>query len=130
MKKTVRSFGHALEGLLHAMKEEANLRRFIIGHVVLVVLGLILGIDILSLLLATIFAGLFVSIELLNTAIERLADTLDDFEKKRNQGHYHLGIKQTKDVAAAGSLVALLIYGITILLILAPYFPSRFTLSI
>ncbi len=126
MKKTISSLGHSLEGLAHALKTEVNLRRFVIGHCILLALGIWLGIDMVSLFVITIFAGVFLAIELLNTAIERLADTLDDCEKTRNGGHYHLGIKQTKDTAAAGSLIALIVYGGVLAIILPPYILFRF----
>ena len=129
MKKTVRSLGHSLEGLVHALKTERNLRCFVIGHCGILAIGFGLRIDLFSLLLLTIFAGLFIAVELLNTAIERLADTIDDCEKTRNSGHYHLGIKQTKDVAAAGSLITLILYAITTLLILTPYILTRFPIT-
>lgn len=67
-------------------------------------------------LILSLFGGFFVVIELLNTAIERLADTFDDYEKKHRGGHYHPGIKMTKDVGAAASLVALLLYGMCLLI--------------
>lgn len=121
MKKSFNSLGHALRGLSHAIREERNLRAFILGHTALLLLGIILRIDILSLFLATFIAGLFITVELLNTAIERLADTIDDCEKKRNGGHYHLGIKQTKDVASAAALIMLVVYISSIILIAVPY---------
>lgn len=121
MKKSFQSLGHALRGLSHAVQEERNLRFFIAGHVVLLLIGIIVRVDLLSLFLATFVAGFFVVTELLNTAIERLADTIDDREKTRNGGHYHLGIKQAKDVASAASLIMLILYGGCILLIALPY---------
>ena len=129
MKKTVRSLGHSLEGFAHAVKTERNLRLFLIGHCVVLIIGFKLGIDFFSLVLTTIFAGLFLMVELLNTAIERLADTVDDCEKTHRGGHYHLGIKQTKDVAAAGSLIALLVYLSTLLLAILPSLLSQFPFS-
>lgn len=94
---------------------------FLLGHAALLLLGIIVRVDLPSLLIATFIAGLFVVTELFNTAIERLADTIDDCEKKRNGGHYHLGIKQTKDVASAAALIMLLLYAGCILLIALPY---------
>lgn len=62
-------------------------------------------------IILSLLGGFFIVVELLNTAIERLADTFDDCEKKHRGGHYHPGIKMTKDVAASASLVALSMYG-------------------
>ncbi len=121
MKKSVQSLGHALRGLSHAVKEERNLRAFLIGHTILLLLGIIVRIDFLSLLIVTFIAGLFVAVELLNTAIERLADTVDDCKKTSLGGHYHIGIKQTKDVASAASLIMLIVYVCAVILIALPY---------
>ncbi len=121
MKKSAQSLGHATRGLLHALKHERNLRMFVLGHTLLLLLGTVLRVDLISLLVATLVAGIFVSIELLNTAIERLADTVDDCEKTRLGGHFHVGIKQAKDVASAAALIMLIVYGACIALIALPY---------
>ncbi len=121
MKRTRKSFGHAVEGLVHAVKYETNLRRFIIGHILLVLLGFLLGIDLIFLVLATLTAGFFVVVELINTAIERVTDTFDDHLKTARGGHEHPGVKMAKDVGSAASLVALAIYGAMLTLILLPY---------
>ena len=121
MKKTVRSLGYSLTGLSHALKSESNLRRFLLGHIALILLAVYLHIDLFSMVLLTFAAGFFVTVELLNTAIERLADTLDDCEKTQRGGHYHPGIKLTKDVAAAASLIALIVYGATLIVVALPY---------
>lgn len=121
MKKIARSFGYSITGLVHALHSERNLRCFILGHSALLLLGISFGIDLLSLLVITIIAGMFIVVELLNTAIERLADTLDDCEKTRLGGHDHLGIKQTKDVASAAALVMLTVYLACATLMTLPY---------
>ncbi len=127
MKKTVRSLGYSITGLTHALKSEVNLRRFMLGHLLLILLAVWIGIDLFSILLGTIVAAFFTVVELLNTAVERLADTVDDCEKAHRGGHYHPGIKLTKDVAASASLIALIIYCSTILLIALPYALYRFS---
>lgn len=94
---------------------------FVLGHALLLLFGIVLRVDLLSLLVSTLVAGIFVSIELLNTAIERLADTVDDCEKTRLGGHFHVGIKQAKDVASAAALIMLAVYAACIVLIALPY---------
>lgn len=121
MKKTAHSLGHSLRGFNHAIREERNLRFFLVGHIVLLAIGIGVRVDLFSLVLSTFAAGLFIVTELLNTAIERLADTMDDCEKTKLGGHYHVGIKHTKDVAAAASLIMLILYGGCIMLIALPY---------
>ncbi len=126
MKHTARSFGHSLSGLSHALMEERNLRRFIIGHLILIFIAGVVQTDLAAIIIVTAFAGFFIVIELLNTALERLADTIDDCEKKRNGGHFHIGIKQAKDVAAAASLVALLLYLVVTVLAILPFILLQF----
>ncbi len=121
MKKTAKSLGYSIVGLTHAIKSEKNLRHFLLAHALLMLIGIWIRMDIFVLLSACIFAGFFVVIELLNTAIERLADTVDDCEKTHRGGHYHHGIKLTKDVAAAAALIALLLYIALITLTFLPY---------
>lgn len=119
MKQTVRSFGHAWEGIVHALTYEKNLRRFVLGHSLLLCLGIVFRIETFFLIVASLMAGFFIVTELLNTAIERVTDTFDDHLKTARGGHEHPGVKMAKDVSSAASLVALAMYGLTILLLLA-----------
>lgn len=120
MKKTKQSLGFALTGLTHAIQSERNIRLFLIAHLVIVGLGYFFGLSVFEWIAIILFAVLFLITELINTSIERLADTFDDCEKKRNAGHYHAGIKQAKDVAAAASLLAFGLDCIVLLLIFVP----------
>ncbi len=110
MKKTVRSLGYSIEGIFDAWRGERNIRNFVIFHAIFCILGFIIGIHLLFLIILTFAAAYFLTIELLNTALERLADAFDDQEKKKHGGHYHIGVKAAKDVGAAASLIALLLY--------------------
>ena len=121
MKRTRKSFGHAMEGLVHAIKYETNLRRFVLGHTLLLVLGILVRIDPFALIIATMAAGFFVTVELINTAIERVTDTFDDHLKTERGGHEHPGVKMAKDVGSAAALIALTMYGVMMVLLLLPY---------
>lgn len=122
MKKTAKSLGHSIDGLIHAIRIEKNIQKFIGLHIVIMVAGVfLLRVDVFFLLMTMIPAGFFLTVELLNTALERLSDTVDDIEKKARGGNLHAGIKQTKDVAAAASLIALLVYCVIIILLSIPY---------
>ena len=109
MKRIVRSMGFALSGLHHAIREERNIQQFLVGLVVYILIGIGLGFWMTEWIIVTLTAAGFLIVELLNTAIERVGDAIDDTQKTRHSGHYHLGIKQAKDIAAAASLVALLV---------------------
>lgn len=121
MQKTARSLGFAVSGLIQALKAERNLRAFVLAHIVIVALGLLLRFGPPQWILIGFFAGIFITAELLNTALERLADTVDDLEKQRMSGHFHPGIKAVKDIAAAASLIALLMDSIFLVLLFAPH---------
>lgn len=126
MKKTAKSLGHSLSGLRHAINTESNIQKFLIGEIVVLMIGIWLDISVAELIFVLICGAAFLIVELFNTAFERLADTFDDDAKKHHGGHYHVGVKQTKDVAAAASLIALLINGLIIVIIYLPYVIFRF----
>ncbi len=121
MRKAARSFGHAWEGVVHAMKYERNFRLFVLGHTLLMVLGIAVRFPLGGLIFASFMAGIFMITELLNTAVERVTDTFDDHLKTERGGHEHPGVKMAKDVSSAASLVALMMYGFALLLVLLPY---------
>lgn len=120
MKKTARSLGFAVSGLIHAIRHERNLKLFLLAHIVILALGLWLQLTIIEWIVVLVFAAMFMIVELLNTSLERLADTVDDMEKDRKGGHYHPGIKMTKDVAASASLIALATDAGVLILIFLP----------
>jgi diacylglycerol kinase len=125
MKRMIKSFGFSLSGLWHAISHERNIQLFLYGHGLLILIaGYFRLFTREEALIITIFAMGFLITELINTSIERLADTVDDHEKKRNAGHFHVGIQQTKDVSAAASLIALTLEVIIIVYILVT--SSRF----
>lgn len=114
-----------MEGLVHAFKSERNLRHFILAHIFLMLVFVWFGVhDLFQLLFIAMIGGFFVVVELINSAIERLTDTIDDMEKSRKSGNFHPGIKMSKDVAAAASLVALVIYAIIMLMLAADVYDS------
>lgn len=121
MRKASKSLKFALDGLVHAVREERNIRLFLLWHVIVIALGVAFGIPIAGWILIGFLAGIFLITELLNTAMERIIDAFDDCEKKRNSGHYHPGLKAAKDVAAAASLVALILEIIMLALIAYPF---------
>ncbi len=111
---------------MHAVRSESNIQKFLIAEVIVVLIGQWIGIFFIELFVVLLSGTMFFIVELFNTAIERLADTFDDEAKKHHAGHYHLGVKQTKDVAAAASLIALLVHGIIIFIVYFPYFLLKF----
>jgi len=116
-----RSFGFALAGLTHAWKREKNLRMFAWCYVPVLATGLYF-----RLLewewIAVLLAGFgFIVVELLNTAIERLADALDHNRKLDGTAGFHPMLKAAKDVAAGASLMCLILVITTFVIVFYPY---------
>jgi undecaprenol kinase len=90
----------ALRGLVHALRAEASLRVQALCAVAAVIALLILGAGALWWALVLLAIGVVMAAELLNTAIEHLADELHPQDSA--------AIRIVKDCAAAGVLVAVL----------------------
>lgn len=121
MRRIRKSFGFAVEGLTHAVEMERNLQLFIPVYILVLVLGGMVQLITWEWLALIITGGLFLSIELLNTAIERLADVLDEERKLSGRRGFHAKMKATKDVAAAASLMSLIAVIATVCIVFAPY---------
>ncbi len=98
LASVLRSFGPAVAGLLWALKTQLNLQVHVIAAVMVVIFGLWLKIaawEWCAVLLAT---GMVLAAELLNTALEVLADRVTQEREE--------AIRRVKDAAAAAVLVA------------------------
>lgn len=96
----IRSFGPALAGLGWALRTQRNLQVHAIALCVVVVLGLWLRIAPWEWCAVLLASGMVWAAELLNTAVEVLADRVSTARED--------AIRIAKDVAAAGVLVAAL----------------------
>ncbi len=95
--KRFQSFKYAFNGLIILIREEHNARIHIIAAVLAIILGFVLEIS-LTEWISIIFAiALVVSLEIINSAIENIADFISPEKNKQ--------IKRIKDLAAAGVLV-------------------------
>lgn len=121
MKRLRKSFGHALDGLIHAIRMERNLQLFLPVYAAVLALGGIVGLLTWEWLALTVAGAGFLAVELLNTALERLVDVLDDQKKVMGATRYHAMMKATKDVAASASLVAFIALAAVILTVFWPY---------
>lgn len=116
-----RSFGFAFTGIKHAWKKERNLRLFAKCYVLVIAAGLFLRLLTWE-WIAVLGAGFgFITVELLNTAIERLTDALDANRKLDGTTGFHPLLKATKDVAAGASLVCLILVMAILSLVFWPY---------
>lgn len=96
IRKFVRSFGYAAEGLLSAMREQ-NIRFHYVSVVVVSILGLLTGLSATEWIILVLVMALVVGAELFNTAIERVVDLAST--------ELHPLAKQAKDIAAGAVLV-------------------------
>lgn len=104
----LRSFGPACAGLAWALKTQRNLQVHALAAVVVLLLGLWLRIAVWEWCAVLLAIGLVTAAELLNTALEVLADRVS---REREEP-----IRRAKDAAAAGVLVAALALGLIIFL--------------
>lgn len=98
MKKRMRSFRYAFQGIFRFFQEEHNALLHLMATITVVVLAIFFHVQGGELLALIIVTGIVWMAELFNTAIERLADLVSK--------EYHPGIGYLKDLAAAAVLIA------------------------
>ncbi|MBF0576315.1 diacylglycerol kinase family protein [Dysgonomonas sp. GY617] len=98
LSKRLRSFSYAFNGLRTVVKEEHNARIHLIVSSIVIVCGFIFQISIIEWIILCFAIGFVISIEILNSAIENLADFVSP--------EYHNLIKKVKDISAAAVLVS------------------------
>lgn len=100
------SFRYAISGFVAAVREERNLRIQLAAGIAVVVLSLFLQVSLTHLLIIFVLIGGVISLELVNTALERFVDMI---VKDR-----HPIAGAVKDIAAAAvwwfSMIAAVIY--------------------
>ena len=123
MKKTVKSFRYALAGIIHAIATERNFPLFLVSFGLELILAFSLGINHFEWVILIMAGGMFLSVELLNTAIERQSNAFSE-DRPRFSASFDRGIKLTKDVAAAASFISLLlVISVSLIVLLPRIFP-------
>ena len=82
MKKFLRSFKYALEGIFTGLKEEQNMKIHIAIMILVIIFGILLKISKIEWIICIALFGIVISMELINTAIE---NTVDLITKERNE---------------------------------------------
>ena len=118
LKKQLRSFRYAWQGIRGCVGREQNLSFHLIVTVAVMTLGFGLGITRGEWVAVCLCIGLVISAELFNTAIERLVDLVSP------QRHPLAG--QVKDIAAGAVLVCALAAIAAGLIIFVPYLTRIF----
>ena len=94
----IKSFRYAIVGLRQLLASEPNARFHLMASILVIVLCIIFPVNIYEWCLLLICIGFVWMAEAFNTAIERLSDRVTSDQDPL--------IKQTKDLAAAGVLIA------------------------
>ena len=105
IKRLVKSFGYAIDGLKYAFKYEQNLTVHIVATILVIVFGILFNISSFEWLLIFLCIGLVIATELLNTSIEATIDLISP--------NKHPLAKVAKDTAAA----AVLVFAITAIIV-------------
>ncbi|MBP1930533.1 diacylglycerol kinase [Ammoniphilus resinae] len=98
MNRLIRSFGHAIEGIVYTVKTQRNMQIHIGAALLVLFMGWLLQISWSDVLLVFFSIFLVFILEMVNTAIEATVDLVT--------GEFHPLAKTAKDVAAGAVLLA------------------------
>ncbi|WP_211263400.1 diacylglycerol kinase family protein [Priestia koreensis] len=101
----VGSFGHAFQGIFYVLSSERNMKIHACALIIVVITGLYVHLSQVEWCIILILIGAVISLELVNTAIEKTVDLITD--------RYHPLAKIAKD-AAAGAVLVMTIIAIVI----------------
>ncbi|HOY78762.1 MAG TPA: diacylglycerol kinase family protein [Hyphomonadaceae bacterium] len=114
----IKSFGYALQGLLFALKTQANFRIHVVVAMAVIGLGLFWGVSGDDWRWLAVAIALVLAAELMNTALEHLCNVV--------QPELHASVKAAKDVAAGAVLVTAIAAAIIGALVFWPYISRQF----
>jgi diacylglycerol kinase len=112
LRKRLKSFGYAFNGLKVLFREEHNARIHLVAAVLAVSLGFYLHISRPEWIFLSIVIGAVFTAELFNSAIEKLCDHISPGPSEK--------IKKVKDLSAAAVLVSAVVAVVTACLIFLP----------
>lgn len=118
IKRFVKSFNYALDGLKYAFKYEQNIIAHTFATILVIAFGIIFHISYIEWLILFLIIGLVIATELINTSIEA---TIDLITKEKNPL-----AKVAKDTAAATVMVFAVIAVILGLMIFVPKIAGLF----
>lgn len=113
-----KSFGYAFRGLFKTFREEQNLQVQSIIGIIIITFGFVFEIKSLEwcLIISVIF--LVILMEMINSAVERIADAL--------KPRIHTYVKELKDIMAAVVMLSAILAIIVGLIIFTPYVKELF----
>ena len=80
LQKRIRIFGYAFRSLLDMFKHEHNVWKHLVAGVAVVILGFVFHISIIEWMILSLVIGLVFAMELINSALERLAPHISQIE--------------------------------------------------
>lgn len=101
----LKSFSYAVNGIRTASLNERNLRFHLISSVIVIGCSFFFSLSYIEWIVVVLAIGGMISLELVNTAIERVVDLITE--------EYHPLAEQAKDIAAG----AVFVYAITAIII-------------
>lgn len=113
LKRFIKSFGYAYNGLRYAFYHEQNIIVMFVLGIVAIIMGILLKISYTERLAIILLIGIILPLELINTAIEATVD-LHDGNKKSQYG------KIAKDCASGAVAIASIFAFIIGLIIFLP----------
>ena len=113
MKKIIKSFKYAIEGIIEGIKDEKNLKIHFIIMILVIIFGIFLKITVIEWIICIILFSLVISLELINTAIENTVDLITNEKNPK--------AKIAKDTAAGAVLVVAIASAIIGLMIFLKY---------
>ena len=101
VKERIQSFGYAFNGLKILLREEHNARIHLMIAIGVIIAGIFFRLSIIEWIVVCLLICFVFAMEIINSSIENLCDYVCPEQNER--------IKKTKDLAAAGVLLAAMI---------------------
>ena len=112
IKKRLKSFSYALDGLKVLFGEEHNARIHLVIAIITIIAGLTLKISLEEWLVVCILIGLIFAMEIINSVIENICDHISP--------EWNPIIKKVKDLMGAGVLITAIVSVICGIIIFVP----------
>ena len=100
VRRVIRSFGYAVEGLAVMLRTQPNFLVHTLAALAALSLGALLGLNALEFAIVVLTIALVMVVECVNTALESLSDLVSP--------GYHPLVKRAKDISAAAVLIGAL----------------------
>ncbi|HOF16557.1 MAG TPA: diacylglycerol kinase family protein [Bacteroidales bacterium] len=98
ISKRLKSFVYAFNGLIVLFKEEHNARIHLIATILVITAAVLLKLNFYEWIAVTFAIGFVISVEIINTVIENMADFVSPAKNDK--------IKKIKDLSAAAVLIS------------------------